>query len=105
MFFPLNFHHGNTQREKIMSKIEKQKIMKKMIMTKHFLKRYSERVLRSDDCEQSYLGTHVYSDMTTRISDREANFVQLFGSNKNVKLPFDKIYQIVISKNIFITIY
>ena len=88
-----------------MSKKDKINILKRLIVTDHFMERYKQRIWNNDDHKINSMSNDILVDMIHRMTEREANIFQLFSLNKCVKLPFGKVYQVVIQKNVLITIY
>ena len=76
-------------------------------MTKHYMERYYERVLHIPvSTVQNYnkMEKEIIIDMDNRLMDREKLFINLFSNSKSAKVPFEKIYQIIIKNKKLITV-
>ena len=76
-------------------------------MTKHYMERYYERVLRmSMSTIHNYdkMEKEIFIDMDNRLMDREKLFIKLFSNSKSAKVPFEKINQIIIKNKKLITV-
>lgn len=77
-------------------------IFNNLIITKHFMERYSQRVSQSDIVLSAM---DVLNDIKERMSKREKTVLGLFKKNRNiVKIPMG-CFELVIKKSTLITIY
>lgn len=77
--------------------------MSSMIVTKHFMERFFERVLKS---ECTYCRYGVLNEMQKMMHHYESKAFNIFkSSSEAVKLPFGKRYQAVVQNNTLITCY
>ena len=77
--------------------------MSSMIVSKHFMERFFERVLKS---ECTYCRYDVLNKMQEMMHHYESNAFKTFkSSSKKVKLPFGKQYHAVVQNNTLITCY
>tara|TARA_Y100000746_G_C15138861_1_gene299934 strand:- start:113 stop:358 length:246 start_codon:yes stop_codon:yes gene_type:complete len=77
--------------------------MKDIIITKHYLERFFERIL-SKDC--TYNSKDVINKMESMMSDYEYLAFQSFKTSPTtVKLPFGREFHAVVQKNVLITCY
>ena len=82
--------------------------MSDLRITNHFIARYAERILCQIPPNKIFPGFKygVMKDLSSRIIDRERNFIELFKENKGtVKIPFDRTHQIVMQNKTLLTVY
>ena len=77
-------------------------------MTKHFIERYCERILKDDqiliDSKNIKDASNIIlEDIESKISDRDKNNLLFLKNNSHVKLPFQK-NQIIIKDSSLVTI-
>ena len=76
-------------------------IVNEKMLTKHFIKRYIERINSNRYSEKK----DIVEALNIKMSDREKVVFKLFKNSKSVKLPFNKLNQMVVSRGRLITIY
>jgi len=82
------------------------KIFEKMIVTKHFIERYCERILNITDCiEYQEVRDLVLEDMIERMTIIEKECFKLLACSGNVKLTLGHTSQIIVINNKLITVY
>jgi len=88
---------------------EKNDWMNDIIITKHFVERYNERILKIDTSKNirlEELKREIYKDLNNRLTDREKECVQLLIANKGtIKIPIAGINQLIMLNKILITVY
>ena len=91
-----------------MSKVAKNdKWTDELEITKHFIERYSERILKMDKhIRLKKLRNQILKDMDTRLTDREKECIKLLINNKGtIKIPIDGTNQLIISNSVLVTVY
>ena len=76
-------------------------IVNEKMLTKHFIKRYIERINSNRYSEKK----DIVEALNIKMSDREKVVFKFFKNSKSVKLPFNKLNQMVVSRGRLITIY
>ncbi len=79
-----------------------------LIMTRHFIERYYERVLGekpSSKLNPAKLMNQIYSDIENKLLERERIILEMFRFSKSVRVPFSRQYQLIVRNNTLITIY
>ena len=82
--------------------------MSDLTITNHFIARYAERILGQIPPNKIFPGFKygVMKDLSSRIIDKELNFIELFKENTGtIKIPFNKTHEIVMENKTLITIY
>jgi len=76
-------------------------------MSKHFVKRYFERVLSKPVPKKLHKGIYnnIKKDMEARMMDREKLILKLFANTSKVVVPIARFNQMVVKKNTLITVY
>tara|TARA_Y100000590_G_C15111089_1_gene784905 strand:- start:156 stop:530 length:375 start_codon:yes stop_codon:yes gene_type:complete len=98
----------NKRKDKSMSKVAKNdKWTDELEITKHFIERYSERILKMDKhIRLKKLRNQILKDMDTRLTDREKECIKLLINNKGtIKIPIDGTNQLIISNSVLVTVY
>ena len=83
--------------------VEKSKnnVIQGTILTKHFINRYSERILGKNHMAKN----KVMEDMNYKMNEREKKIFQIFKHSNSVKIPFNGKNQLIIRHNHLITVY
>ena len=76
-------------------------IVNEKMLTKHFIRRYIERINSNRYKEKK----DIVEALNVKMSDREKDVLKFFKNSKSVKLPFNKLNQMVVSRGRLITIY
>ena len=76
-------------------------IVNEKMLTKHFIRRYIERINSNRYTEKN----DIVEALNIKMSDREKVVFKFFKNSKSVKLPFNKLNQMVVSRGRLITIY
>ena len=76
-------------------------IVNEKMLTKHFIKRYIERINSNRYTEKN----DIVEALNINMSDREKVVFKFFKNSKSVKLPFNRLNQMVVSRGRLITIY
>jgi beta-N-acetylglucosaminidase len=76
-------------------------IVNEKMLTKHFIRRYIERINSNRYSEKK----DIVEALNIKMSDREKVVFKFFKNSKSVKLPFNKLNQMVVSRGRLITIY
>ena len=85
---------------------EKMELFDKINITRHFIERYAQRILKIDtDCEYTILKDKVLSDMVQRMNSIEKRCFKLLSLSGRVKLPLGKISVVVMDNHTLITVY
>tara|TARA_Y100001958_G_C20716812_1_gene215966 strand:+ start:200 stop:454 length:255 start_codon:yes stop_codon:yes gene_type:complete len=84
-----------------MVKNSQKSVIKEKMLTKHFIRRYIERINSNRYSEKK----DIVEALNIKMSDREKVVFKLFKNSKSVKLPFNKLNQMVVSRGRLITIY
>ncbi len=79
----------------------KNNVIEGTILTKHFIDRYSERILG-----KNHMGKNkVMEDINYKMNEREKKIFQIFKHSNSVKIPFNGKNQLIIKDNQLITVY
>ena len=84
-----------------MVKNSQKSVIKEKMLTKHFIKRYNQRISSKRYTKKK----DIVEALNTKMSDREKSIFKFFRDSKSVKLPFDKSNQMVVCRGRLITIY
>lgn len=77
--------------------------MNKLNMTKHFIERYCERVLLTDNLKSEL---EILKDMDIRMTTFEKNALNLLLLNQGtIKIPMSATFRLIIKDSSLITIY
>ena len=76
-------------------------IINEKMLTKHFIRRYIERINSNRYMEKE----NIIEALNMNMSDRERVVFKFFKNSKSVKLPFNKLNQMVVCRSRLITIY
>ena len=76
-------------------------IVNEKMLTKHFIRRYIERINSNRYSEKK----GIVEALNIKMSDREKVVFKFFKNSKSVKLPFNKLNQMLVSRGRLITIY
>ena len=74
-------------------------------ITKHFIERYAERVLKITNYSYSAMRIKVLEDLIERMTMIEKQSFGLLCSSNNLKFPLGGIYRMVICNKSLVTIY
>jgi len=74
-------------------------------VTKHFIERYAERVLKTTNYSYSAMRIKVLEDLIERMTMIEKQSFGLLCSSNNLKFPLGGIYRMVICNKSLVTIY
>jgi len=74
-------------------------------VTKHFIERYAERVLKITNYSYSAMRIKVLEDLIERMTMIEKQSFGLLCSSNNLKFPLGGIYRMVICNKSLVTIY
>ena len=85
---------------------KKMKMFEKIIVTKHFIERYCQRILNiSDHMEFQEVKDLVLEDMVERMTIIEKECFEIFCHSGTVKLPLGQTSQLIVEDNTLITVY
>lgn len=78
-----------------------------LYITRHFAKRYFERILTKPVPKKFNKGIYngIRKDMDKRMLDREKMALKLFAKSSIVVVPISKFNKMVVKKNTLITVY
>ena len=74
-------------------------------VTKHFIERYAERVLKITNYSYSAMRIKVLEDLIERMTMIEKQSFGLLCTSNNLKFPLGGIYRMVICNKSLVTIY
>jgi len=85
---------------------EKMELFDKVNITRHFIQRYAQRILKiNTNCEYTILKDEVLSDMVQRMNSIEKRCFKLLSLSGRVKLPLGNVSVVVMDNNTLITVY
>lgn len=90
---------------KNLTKEQNMQLLNGMRVTKHFIERYAERVLKIGKYNYSAMRIKVLEDLIERMTMVEKQTFGLLCSSNNLKFPLGGVYRMVICNKSLVTIY
>ena len=88
-----------------LTKEQNMQLLNGIKVTKHFIERYAERVLKITNYSYSAMRIKVLEDLIERMTMIEKQSFGLLCSSNNLKFPLGGIYRMVICNKSLVTIY
>lgn len=90
---------------KMSTKEKKMKLLHEIKVTRHFIERYAERVLKINKYNYSSMRIKVLEDLIERMTMIEKQAFGLLCSSNDLKFPLGGVHRMVICNRSLVTIY